>query len=423
MREIDLTDFDPRAHHLEPELQLPPPRPVPAAFGRGRYATARRRQAVILLVIAALCFSLSAWPLVERWGQFFLPLAYLDWIGFGLLAIAAAVALPVLLRRGPYRFFIHGTPSAARIVDLALVPTRVVNGQEAEFRYVAAISRHDAQGQLVLAETRSDPISPLRNELTACTYRVGDYVTALSLGAGAREKLRLYGFLGLVPGVGLVPKHRQKSLAAVLGSVLLGAAIFFILFWNVWAFSRYEPIAFELEQFLWPALAGAVLIGGGVLVAMFVNQRRVEARREARNRAALAAGEAIEAAPGKRGWFGNHGPILAATLLLGAPLLGAVIAICWALSANALLDRSPPVPTPAYLVEMSQTTHYLIFRTYTISYLLSGDDEPQDFLSDPRHMDLFDSPQAVATVRAGRFGWPWVEDLRPSDPSDPSDLR
>jgi hypothetical protein len=97
----------------------------------------------------------------------------------------------------------------------------------------------------------------------------------------------------------------------------------------------------------------------------------------------------------------------------GLGLLTGLVGFTLALSANALLDRSPAEFRPAQIDEMVMVTHNLIFREYEIKYhFTDGDPKRRDYLSTPFEMGQFQGDFAAAEVHAGRFGWPWVKALR-----------
>ncbi len=90
--------------------------------------------------MAALsCLILSFLPFIDRWGLVVLPLAYLDWLGYGLLLLAIGLALHLHLTRGPYRYVEEGIPVAGRIIALQLQPSFSYNGQPNGFRFVALV--------------------------------------------------------------------------------------------------------------------------------------------------------------------------------------------------------------------------------------------------------------------------------------------
>jgi hypothetical protein len=58
---------------------------------------------------------------------------------------------------------------------------------------------------------------------------------------------------------------------------------------------------------------------------------------------------------------------------------------------------------------MTMTTHAFLFREYELEYKLEGSPEKRKLLTTPAHLTSLRDRPAVAHVREGRLGWPWVE--------------
>jgi hypothetical protein len=187
-------------------------------------------------------------------------------------------------------------------------------------------------------------------------------------------------------------------------------ALFLALFANLYAFGRYEPIQFAFRQAVVPAVAGALLLGGALFAALYFNHRAEQGRIRERALAALATGKAVEVGTpfmghGLRAW------VLRVVVLAGSLLVGGLTAVSWCLMANAWLDRSPSRPVPAIIVGMTMTTHTFLFREYELEYRLDGTAEKRKLLTTPQHLRGLRDREAVAHVREGRLGWPWVETI------------
>lgn len=68
-----------------------------------------------------------------------LPLAYQSWIGCGLLVLGIGSWLSSKARRGPIQYVEEGIPLVARIRDLVLRPTTLVNGQPTTYAFTVTI--------------------------------------------------------------------------------------------------------------------------------------------------------------------------------------------------------------------------------------------------------------------------------------------
>ena len=404
----------PASYAFEPELQGPAPRAVAEVLRRGPYAAKRRDAPRKLFACAAVALLLDFVPGVDTLGLYFLPLAYLTWIGFGALALAPLVWLDSRLRPGRLRYASHGVPLVVRIVDLVMGPSLVVNGTPTQYAFTACVAfRHPETDVLATVQLRSEGFPTSQRGDYDTPFRVGDYVTALYLPGRFEKSLNLYAFLGLSPTACL---RRRATTPASTWRIALGtlavAALVLALFANVYAFGRYQPLDFDAQQVTVPAVLGAVFIGGTGLLAIWLQRRREQRRLRERN-ACAAPGEAVEIDV-PFGGSGVHGWMVRILLPVGIPLLGAVTAVAWAWLANAWLDASPPRPQPARVTEMTMTTHALILREYTLTYALDGSEETQTLLSTPEQLMRFEGERAVAQVRAGRFGWPWVEAVLPA---------
>ncbi len=417
-----LDDFaPPSGYRFEPELQETPPRHVPEEFRHSPYFARQRKTSVGLIVGGLLCAAFGQSSILKEWGLYVLPLAYLSWIGCGLLVFGAGAWLSSKIRRGPLQYVEEGIPVVARIRELVLRPTAVINGQVSTYAFSATLEYRDPEtGALMAKQVDSRTFSSSAKDKYRTSYRVGDYVTAVYLKSNPGKTLRLYGFLQLRADLGLLRTEAVRPagpLKTALGVTAL-FGLFFILFWNVYAFSKYEPLEIAFAQAAVPVGAGALVLGGGLLA--FLGLRQARARREtaARNERAMAAGEAVELETRKRGLFGAHGLLLTLLITAGSLLIGGLTVLCWCYTANALLDTSKPEFRPVQIVEFWTTTHSFLFREYQIEYRVEGETKTRKLLSTPAHMRQFRIRQATAEIHAGRFGWPWVKTIAPVQASD-----
>lgn len=189
-------------------------------------------------------------------------------------------------------------------------------------------------------------------------------------------------------------------------------AIFVILAANVYAQGRYRPIGFEMRQAVVPLALGGLVLGGGLFAGLYLGHRSEQRRIEQRALQAAAQGRVVEVAPPFLG-HGAYGWLMRGVMAVGAPLLGALTALCWCFMANAWLDRSPAAPIPATIVGMTATTHAFLFRQYELKYTLGDSNETLKMLTTPEHLDSLRGPAAIAYMRQGWLGWPWVETVAP----------
>jgi hypothetical protein len=375
------------------------------------------------LWIGIFALLLAPLPFVKEVGKYFTPCEYLRWIGYGALVFAGVAFVERFVVAGPYRYIRDGTPLVARVLSLIKAPTLVVDGAPTAHAILAKIEfRNPDSGQLHTAEVKSTDFgSSVRDEYTT-SFKVSDYVTAVYMHGDLAKSLRLYSFLDLMPDVGLVRRNDRQTQWAYVWKIpvliLVVIAFFGILFWDIIAFGRYEPLNFGFSQGLIPFAAGAVVLGGGFIGGIWLVKQKEARRRDERNAAALAAGEPLEVDPGSA-WRGSGIKAWAFRLLLafGGALLGGGTSLCWCFTFNALLDRSPARIQPVQITEMLVTTHNFLFREYTMKFTLQGENESHSLLTSPDHLAAFQGNAGIAEIHSGRLGWPWVKTIHPLKPA------
>ncbi len=410
----------PPDYRFEPEFEEPPPRSIPAELHTGRFARGRRRVFWGVLLAGLLMLFSSQLPIMKTWGLYLLPLQYLDWIGLGTIALDLAGLMVNRFQKGPFRYVEEGVPVVVRIRDLALQVKLLMNGQPSLYHFVALLEYRDPQTQeLVLARTCSNEISAHARDHFTTSYQIGDYATAVYLPSNPAKTLRLYGFLELSPGLGVIRRDGAPQ-TGLLGTLLVVCAVFAmvgVLGWNLYALKRYEPLEGSFAQQGPPFIISGLLLGGVFLALLLRVQAGESRRRRQRNEEALATGKAVEIEPGSTGWLGVQGFFLGLILLAGLFVLGGILGLCLCLTANAWLDNSEPTPQLVRIDNFWQTTHNGIFREYSIEYHFPDEaNVKHKQLSTPAEMDTFTLPLGTAVVRTGRFGWTWVETIKPVGP-------
>jgi len=411
----------PSGYRFEPELQGTTPRHVPEEFRNSPYYARQRNTTVGVLLAGALCLAFGQLHIVRHWGLYLLPLNYLSWIGLGLLVLGGIGWISGRTRRGPTQYVEEGIPLVARIRELVLRPTAIINGQPTTYAFSAMIEyRHPDTNETLAKRVDSRGFSSSAKNKYRTSYRVGDYATAIYLKSKPDKTLQLYGFLELRPDIGLLATNVTQPpslLKTVLGVSAL-FAFFAVLFWNVYAISKYSPLEITFAAAAVPVTVGGLILGGGTIAWLASRQARSRRELAARNEQALAAGEAVELEASKRGLFGSHGLLMTIVIGFGALMLGGGIVLCWCFTANALLDNSKPEYRPVVIVEFWSTTHSFLFREYQIEYRLPGEQKTRKLLSTPSQMHQLRSRLGIAEIHSGRFGWSWVKDIAPVRPSD-----
>lgn len=411
-RQLVLGPFDPKGHLFESEFHAPAPRPVPEKLYRGAYAINQRRLHLGLLASGVACLILSAVRTVRNLGDYFVPFAYLHWIGLGLLVFM----LGALIRfrfAGSFRYVRKGVPITVRILDFSTGTYK--DGTLGFACLVECIPPGETESVALICS------SPGRNYSESHSYRLniqpGDYVTGVYLPGQFPKSLRLYGFLGLNPDISFVsrtPKVSAKRnpilqwLTGLTWAALLAGI--YILWYVV---GHCEPVHWGWNIVL-PGLIGG-LISAAWYAFLSVWETREDVRRFAAQDEAAAAGvnqgppgqKSIWLDPSSKAW-GVKIALSLASLAFGAALVVSLLCL-----ANARLDRSEPHYRPVVIRRMLVTTHNSILKTYSIEYSWAGSQEKRTLETSLAHIQKFHMDVGFAEIHEGRFGWPWLETIHP----------
>lgn len=402
-----LPELPSRSYAFEPELHGPAPRQVPAQLVRGPYAARWRKRAITLAVAGAACLALALKPAVDSIAEYVPAVAYIHWLG-GALLLAALICANVPLRRR-LRYVSHGQPLAARVIALSRASTRKKPKDHPTHAFAATIAFvHPDTGETESPMLLSDNFSSGEVQNYEAPFKVGDDVTAIYLPGRLWDTLRLYAFLGLSPDV-CIRRHRRgtggwESEWAVL-TVVLGATFFCCV-----AALGYVPLLAGNRLLLVPLLGGGLVLGGGLIVGIIRRHNAIDR-------------EHVESGlqPVREPFFGDDfmsAAQRAASLIVLLPTAG-IFVLGWAILANILLDRSEPLLVPATVVRRLATNEFLV-RKYELRYRLDGSSRLDDLATTPDQVENFNHRRAVARVKAGLFGWRWVQSLTP-DPSATDD--
>jgi hypothetical protein len=168
-----------------------------------------------------------------------------------------------------------------------------------------------------------------------------------------------------------------------------------------------------------PGVGGAVVLGGLLMGFLWWESRKSARQRAERNAKAAAEGGALEPVP-SMGCAG--GAVFGLVIFIGCLGMGGLTVCCWAWTLNAWLDRSQPNQRPVRIEKMIQRTHGGLFRQYEIEYRFADElfGDKRDYLSTPDEMRQFFAFVGVADVKAGFFGWRWVERISPGGAPPPA---
>jgi len=196
-----LGPFEPPADFsLGPEFEPPAPRPIPSILKHGSYRRTADRQTLTLLVFGALCALYSSTRIVEELSYYLLPLGYLEWIGYGLTALAIGKWLYHRIFPGKYAYLVEGIPVAARVLRTSPVLEKVQGHPHLRFETLLEY-RDPATGKLAYLSTFTARINGGFQSLAkfSLALQPGDYVTAVGKPGRFEQTLVPYPVLGLHP--------------------------------------------------------------------------------------------------------------------------------------------------------------------------------------------------------------------------------
>jgi len=224
----------PGDYNFEPELQGQPPRAIPATLWPIRKTVREKRTdrfdawCCFWIGIACLLIGL-VWAVLGEFGG--AAFGILFGIGLGVEAGLRLILSPRAPAPQSFKYIRDGFPLVVRVVRLELVRTKrewsipksgfwvadlinllpdeinYMDGEEvAAFFFRAVIEYRDPRTGQVRNAWVVSPVHRGEGDDFTTTFHEGDYVTAVYLRDIFRDTLRLYGFLGLRPDLGVVRK-------------------------------------------------------------------------------------------------------------------------------------------------------------------------------------------------------------------------
>ncbi len=387
----ELGPFDaPDSFSFEPELRPPTPRPVPGSLRRGAYEAKWSQGISVGFTVGLVCVGFSFFTFMKELGYYILPLAYLDWIGYGIIALTALAYLLHRLRPGRFRYVRSGLPLVARVLHSG----RHLGAYEAkELKFLSLLEyKHPETNGLSYTTVASPTVATTFNpDAYTTTLEAGDYVTAVYLPGKLDKSLQVYGYLGLNPEADFIRKNGRRirdhvslwKTFALIGAIVAALAL---LVGGLYTIEFRFPLEFNPWHFAVPVGGAGVVFGVAALVASL--RKRGDKKKD------FKACVKIFIAGGVGGVF------LAGILL---PLL------------NSFIDRGEPQFRDIEVVELWQETWDFLIRNYKIEYRELGQTESRKCPSTLEHMAHFQQTRAgVIEVKKGLFGWLWVSDICPA---------
>jgi hypothetical protein len=381
-----LGPFEPPADFtLGPEFEPPAPRPIPSILKKGSYRRTSDRQTLTLLVFGALCALYSSTRIVEELSYYLLPLGYLEWIGYGLTALAIGKWLFHRIFRGKYAYLVEGIPVAARVLRTTPVLEKVQGYTHLRFETLLEY-RDPATGKLAYLSTLTARINGAFLSLAkfSLALQPGDYLTAVGKPGQFEQTLVPYPVLGLHPEKeAILYEGRPWSGISTLGALTVTLLIMLSL-------ALLLGVIYVVEFCLPTENFGPAGLAAGV-------------------------GAAVGAAACLAGCWARYGknPRKLTQLGLVGLLLGAGGGFMTAALVNASFDKSASQYREVQVVEFWQTTHHAIFRDYSIEYRVLPSGKRQKMSARIEKMQKFGLRFGAIEIGAGALGMPWIRDIHP----------
>jgi hypothetical protein len=400
----------PTSAALEPEWQVPPPRAFDKKDFQGSHQINRRLQVLVSVLSGAILIAASYLPAV-RAGAVYLPLlSWLLGLGVALVLLGASFNLISGGVEGPFRYLRDGV---AMLVRVKSIRRKKDSAEDSSWwSYVVKVEAPDpSTGRLETREIESPKLPGTAVDSTECTYRPGEYVTAVYLPEDREGTLTLYGFLGLRKDLGILRSdERSPSYVAEVG---LGCAVLWLflggVLWGIYVLFRYFPLDMDFAQaFPW-------ILGGGLGIGIpltFWHSIRLRRKQSAAAESGSPAGQGNPSTSAGGAWVG-----LPFTVAMWGGLVWVV-----AMSVNALMDSSPAVQQPIIIRQLlsheSKVLGLTLLRDARVEYQVVGERFLRRTLSTPEEMATLRTGDASAEIHAGRLGWRWVDRITmPADPA------
>lgn len=380
----------PQTYEFEPEFRPEPPRKIPSRLRQGAYETKFKQGLCAAFGIGVFCVGFSLFSFVRKIGYYFLPLGYLNWIGYIIVAIAVLAWVVRRIRLGHYNYVRCGIPIIARVLDSK---KSVGEGAVTELKFLSLIEyKHPETNEMVYAWTSSPEVANTsKPDAYETIVKTGDYVTAVYLQDKLDKTLKIYGYMGLNPDVDFIRKDGERitehvSLGKTLALVFGIMVIFVLLVGLIYTIGAYFPMEFNPWHLFGGVFAVALVGAFAGLVLRAIYKPKVVTK--------------------ETGFL--------ASAFVGF-VLGALLGFIVLPLINSTVDRNKPEYQDIEIVEFWQETWEYIFRNYQIEYRLLGGGKTDKQACMLGHMMRFEGSMAgVLEIRTGLFGWRWIRNIWPA---------
>ncbi len=416
---------------LPDELRGLTPRSVPPDLWDAPSMAKTRRGCLIALASGFVITLLGLAPIMKTWGLYFLPLAYLTYIGIVIVAISLWYLIRFWTTGGNLRYVEKADAAMAQIRDIQIDESEL-NGVKSYTPRFSVIYEDAALGEsaqpILREQVLSAPgITADKLAVSKLRFHAGDWVPVVWFPGKAETSATLYDCLGLNE-TGIWTTEDSPALTPLwLTLVLIGTTgfFFFCLIWSLWAVGAYSPIETP------PTTVIALSIGLGLCIAILMagliywhgeyEKRRATTALERNLGDSPSTSTATDTPVAKTGFFAKllgsvRGAFMLVVMAAGGVLLSSLVVYELMVTANALFDESAGEIEIAKIDDLIQVTHNGVFREYKIEYQLPARGElgqGLSLISTPEHMSTLQFDTAIAIVKPGAFGWPWVSEIVP----------
>lgn len=397
---MDAPDIDDRAtlqHPAEGSQDDPleafatePPRPLPEYVRRSRYVRSRRSTVYTLAMLGAACCLTAPWPFVQMLSWYILPLGYLDWVGWFLLALAVVSLFRNLTSIGLLKYVRHG-----RVVIAKVQQVGVITGGNKEYptgKFVTEVNfiNPETGRPQTLSISTPDQYSWYLFSKMESGIAADDNVAAVYI-PGHIEQAQILGWLGIHPEIDLL-RRKGRPLAApsplfVAGVVLGIMGIFWLLLGFLFTMGRYLPID---DDGMWVGVA-AIALGCVVFTAIFMF---FAWRRQRKSETKLAYPYGL--------------PIMYGLIC------GFLTGFTGVMVLNGYFDSSPRQLQPVRIVQTWHQTIEFCLRTYELEFQPYPKGTAEKRTVTVETLSQFEPDSlAVIDVGGGLLGMRWVRNFYP----------
>lgn len=367
-----------------------PPRSLPGYVRRGRYVRSRRATVYTLAMIGAACCLTAPWPFVQMLSWYLLPLGYLDWVGWFLLALAVVYLLRNLTSIGLLKYVRDGRVAIATVQQLG-----VLTGGNKEYptgRFVAEVSfvNPETGRPQTLSISTPDQYTGFQFAKMESGIAVGDRVAVVYV-PGQIEQAQILGWLGVHPELDLL-RRKGRPLAPLsplftAGAVLGVMAIIWLLLGFLYTLGRYLPID---DDGMWVGVA-AIALGCVVFTAIFVF---LAWRRQRKSETKIAYPYGLP--------------------ILYGMICGFLTGFTGVMFLNGYFDQSPRQLQPVKIVQTWHQTIDFFLRTYELEFQPYPNGKAEKRTVTIETLSQFEPDSlAVIDIGEGRMGMRWVRNFYP----------